>query len=67
MSEFQNSLFIALITGSFTVIGLVIGALLEFWREKLQYIREKENKQNETAEENKKSKSSINLTIFQIT
>jgi hypothetical protein len=55
MSEVQNSVFIVLLTGSFTILGFVINALLEFRKEKWRTIQEKENRRNETEQECKRS------------
>ena len=51
MSELLNSLLIVLFTGSFTIIGLVVG----IWKEKWSYNREKESRQKESEEENRKN------------
>jgi hypothetical protein len=55
MSEIQNSVFIVLLTGSFTILGFVINAMLEFRKEKWRDMQEKENRKNETEQEYKKS------------
>jgi hypothetical protein len=55
MSELQDTLLIALLTGLFTLSGISIGAFLEHRREKWQYDREKEKRQKEMEEENKRS------------
>jgi hypothetical protein len=53
MSELQDSLLIALLTGLFTLSGISIGTLLEHWREKWKYDREKEKRQKEMEDDNK--------------
>lgn len=50
MSDVQN-----ISTGLFTLSGILVGALLEFLREKFRFNREKENKKNQIDEENRKS------------
>jgi hypothetical protein len=55
MSEVQNSLLIVLLTGSFTILGFVISALLDFRKEKWRDTKERENRQKEAEEANKKS------------
>lgn len=55
MSEVQDSILISALTGFFTVFGLIIGAVLEHWREKQRYGREKEREQKETEKETNRS------------
>lgn len=50
MSDVQN-----ISTGLFTLSGILVGALLEFLRERFRFNREKENKKNQIDEENRKS------------
>lgn len=51
----QDGFFIAILTGSFTIIGIILGTVLgtvtEYFREKKQHLREMEKRKNETDEE----------------
>lgn len=55
MSELQDTIIIAILTGAFTLSGISIGALLEHWRERWQHDQEKEKRQEEIEDTNKRS------------
>jgi len=69
MSEIQNGLSIAVLTGVFTIIGIVVGgvlgSVLEYLREKSRYTREIEKDKKKTEEENKRSY--LSPLLFQLT